>query len=233
MPFNEAYQINSREGEPTLKFNEALLYENNAMVEGGRLANEVAAKKDFIQKRLDDMQREVKGRLNMSDEEFKFALHVMEDELDASVPDNFREAYKAAKTPSEAANIISRGILEGLNQFLRYPTRTVTSQATGVERQIPIEGSQPRYDYIADKAAELGYISVDEADAKAMLQEINTTPSETGEAQMSISQDQIDRIWANYSKANGGSVTEATANGVFAMTNRGRDERIRKATQDK
>lgn len=190
MPFQEAFKVETKEGQPPLQVNAKLFAENpNALTAGQGLSTEVKTVSDTIQRKLNEMQRQAKGRLNMNDDEFRLAVLAMENELELSIPDNFREVYKAAKTPEEAAQIITRDILKKVHDFTSATMREVVSRE-GVTRRIPVGPS--RAEYLAERAANISLMSVDQEEAVAYLKSIDPN----------ITDQEVNSIWASFKPGN-------------------------------
>jgi|GEM_PF-5586798 len=194
MPF-DAFKVESKDSQPPLQVNANLFAENpNALAAGQGLATEVKTVSDTIQRKLNEMQKRAEGRWNMNSDEFRLAVLAMENELDLSVPDNFREAYKNAKSPEEAAQVITRNILMPVNNFVNATMREVVS-STGAIRRIPVGPS--RAEYIATKAADISIASVNKGEAVAFLKGIDPN----------ITDQEVNNIWANFKPAN--AITDA------------------------
>lgn len=195
MAFQEAFHVEAKEGQPPLQVNAKLFAENpNALDAGRNLATEVKTVTDTIQRKLNEMQKRAKDRWNMNSDEFRLAVLAMENELDLSVPDNFREAYKQAKSPEEAAQIITRDILKKVHDFTTATMREVVSRE-GITRRIPVGPS--RAEYLAEQAANLSIASVSKEDAVAYLRGIDPN----------ITDAEVNQIWANLKPGN--AITDA------------------------
>jgi hypothetical protein len=210
MAFQEAFKVETKEGQPPLQVNAALFAENpNALAAGQGLAAEVETVSDTIQRKLNEMQKQAKDRWGMNGDEFRLAMLAMENELDLSVPDNFREVYKAAKTPEEAAQVISRNILQNVHNFMTATMREVVNKETGMTRRIPVGPS--RADYIVGKAADISLMSVNKQEAVAFLKSIDPN----------ITDQEVNNIWAKFDPGN--AITDA-GKAIARRTNPRADE---------
>jgi len=115
MAFEEAFNVVPKGQETKLQVNTNAFKEENEI---GKKAAEALAE---IQGRLDFMQKHLKKDLNVS--ELKVANLAIEQELEDSIPPNFKKAYEAAGSWSEAARLITGNILTNVNHFIGEKVR--------------------------------------------------------------------------------------------------------------
>ena len=188
MAVSEAFNTSFRDEQAPLRINDQMLASSrNALDRGGHLTTEVQNAAKDVQMQLTKMAKEAKGRWNMNDDEFKLAMLTMENELEETIPDQFRTEYANAHSPEAAARAITEHILGTVNEFILGKVQTMF-EGTLDEVKVIVPG---RFDLIAEQAAGISTFSVNKKEAIAFLNEM-----EPG-----ISDGEINHIWAAHQKA--------------------------------
>ncbi len=129
MPF-EAFKVVPK-GKKT-----KLEVDASAFKDADGLGKEVTKELSKVQGRLNAMNKYLGNKKGMSAKELEVANMIIEEELEDSIPNTFRTAYKKAGSWEAAAELIASNILTKVNKFIGIVAKTGKFKKTSLLKRM-------------------------------------------------------------------------------------------------